>query len=95
MSLELDGGKHVLAMTGEITKWMHRPWFARALLHDQSTWGPTAGSRPRNPAAAVTKPSSTPMRIMSRRESSRIPLDPRRSRSRVYGALAWEYELVE
>ena len=85
MSLELDGGKHVFAMTGEITKWMHRPWFARALLHDQSTWGPTAGSRPRNPAAAVTKPSSTPMRIMSRWASSRLPLAPRRSRSRAYG----------
>ena len=41
MSLELDVGKHVLAMTGEIPKWVHRPWFARALLHDHEA-GPFA-----------------------------------------------------
>ncbi len=41
MSLELDVGKHVLAMTGEITKLEHRPWFARDLLHDHED-GPSA-----------------------------------------------------
>ena len=54
-------------------------WFANL------NWTPLVFLKP----AAVTKPSSTPMRIMSRWASSRLPLAPRRSRSRAYGGAGW------
>ena len=72
MSLELDVGKHVLAMTGEIRNGctvlgLPGPCCMTAKLEPRrtrSTWGPTAGSGPRKPAAADTKTASFANRVI-------------------------------